>query len=461
MLGRVNLDTAVFHRRDALLFAAATLAFCAITTTIALWLGLSPAFSALAFLFCATAMIALRNYRILVRQRMQLARHEWESDKRFRDYAEVASDWFWSMDAELRFDYVSDRIKDITGFDPALFIGKSRGGIVVGDPEMDRHVARNLEDMKARRSFRDFQYRNNFDWENPRWFSVSGKPIYSESGAFLGYRGTARDITAEVQAREEVDRAREAAERANQVKSEFLATMSHELRTPLNAILGFSEVMKDELLGPVGGERYREYAENINDSGQHLLDLINDVLDISKIGAGKGELDEADIFTPALLDSVRNLVLPRARKGQVGLQTKFSRPLPLLFADDRKVKQILLNLAVNAVKFTEKGGKVAISVRQDSSGGITFEVADDGIGMAPEKIEIALSQFGQIESTLAREYEGTGLGLPLAKALVELHDGTLDLQSTEGVGTTVTVRFPPFRSIRREAPPVPKLGIAL
>lgn len=461
MPDRHTLDTALFRRREILFFAAATLATCTVAAAIALWLGLPAAFGLFAFLFCAAAMIAFRSHRVQLRQRAELAHHDRESDKRFRDYAEVASDWFWSMDAELRFDYVSDRIKDLTGFDPALFIGKSRGAIVVGDPEMDLHVAQNIEDMKARRSFRNFQYRNNFDGENPRWFSISGKPVFSESGAFLGYRGTARDITSEVEAREEIDRACEAAERADQVKSEFLATMSHELRTPLNAILGFSEVMKDEVLGPIGSSQYREYAENINDSGQHLLDLINDLLDISKIGAGKDELDEMEIPIPALLESVRNLVLPRAQKGEVGLQTRYCRPLPHLFADERKVKQILLNLAINAVKFTEKGGKVAIGVWQDANGGVTFEVVDNGIGIAPAQIEIALSKFGQIESTLARKFEGTGLGLPLAKALLELHEGTLDLQSTVGVGTTVTVRFPPTRSVHRDAAPAPKLGIAL
>ena len=325
-------------------------------------LALPITFGLIALLLGIAATFAYRTHRIQTGQAEALARLDQESEQRFRDYAEVASDWYWSMDANLRFDYVSDRIKDITGFNPEIFIGESRRSIVGSDADMNQRVAENIEDMEARRSFRDFQYRNSSDWEQPRWFSISGKPIFSDTGEFLGYRGTARDITAEMETREEMNRAREAAERANQVKSEFLATMSHELRTPLNAILGFSEVMKDEVLGPVGSTQYREYAENINDSGQHLLDLINDILDISKIGAGKDELDESVLSIPTVMDAVRNLVLPRAQKGFVTLEVNLHEQLPYLSADERKLKQVLLNLIVNAIKFTDQGGKVMIDV---------------------------------------------------------------------------------------------------
>lgn len=410
-------------------------------------LALPATFGLLTLMLGLAAAIAYRNHRVQDLRAAELARVDRETEKRFRDYLEVASDWFWSMDADLRFDFVSDRIKDVTGLDPADFIGRSRFAVVGDDPEMNRRVAQNIEDMKAQRSFRDFQYCNSEDPGRPRWFSVSGKPVFSDSGEFQGYRGTARDITPEIRAREEITRAREAAERANQVKSEFLATMSHELRTPLNAILGFSEVMKEELMGPVGSQQYREYAENINDSGQHLLDLINDILDISKIGAGKDELDETDIPIAPVMESVRNLVLPRAKKGGVALTETLREPLPDLRADERKLKQVLLNLIVNAVKFTDRGGEVRIDVRTASSGGVAFEISDNGIGIAPEQIKTAFQQFDQVDSTLARKYEGTGLGLPLAKALVELHDGTLELRSTVGIGTTVTVRFPAARSI--------------
>lgn len=407
-------------------------------------LALPATFVMFALSLGLAATVAYRSHRMRVKQAAEMARVDRENEQRFRDYAEVASDWFWSMDAELRFDFISDRLKAVTGLDPSQFLG--RGRLALANAAMDERVAQNIEDMKARRSFRDFRYRSDHDPERPHWFSISGKPVFSGTGEFLGYRGTACEVTQDVEARDEINRAKESAERANHVKSEFLATMSHELRTPLNAILGFSEVMKDEVFGPVGSAQYREYAENINDSGQHLLDLINDVLDISKIGAGKDELDESEFPIPSIVESVRNLVLPRAEKGEVALAVTFGAELPLLRADERKVKQVLLNLIVNAIKFTDPGGKVSIDIWSSLNGEVVFQIADNGIGIAPEEVKTAFSKFGQIDSSLARKCEGTGLGLPLAKALVELHDGTLKLKSKVGVGTTVTVRFPFARS---------------
>ena len=426
-----------------------------VTLTVALhssWtnrkLALPATFAIFALLLGLAATVAYRSHKMRVVQAAESARLDHENEQRFRDYAEVASDWYWSMDAKLRFDFISDRLKAMTGLDPSQFLGRSRQALA--NAAMDGRVVQNIEDMKARRSFRDFQYRSDHDPERPHWFSVSGKPVFSDADEFLGYRGTAREITQDVEAREEINRAKESAERANQVKSEFLATMSHELRTPLNAILGFSEVMRDEIFGPVGSAQYREYAKNINESGQHLLDLINDVLDISKIGAGKDELDESEMSIPTVVESVRNLLLPRSEKGQVALLINLGDELPRFRADERKVKQVLLNLIVNAIKFTNPGGRVTINVWSDLNGSIVFQIVDNGIGIAPEEVKTALSEFGQVDSSLARKYEGTGLGLPLAKALVELHDGTLKLKSKVGLGTTVTVHFPRARSVETD-----------
>ena len=240
--------------------------------------------------------------------------------------------------------------------------------------------------------------------------------------------------------------ARDQAESANRAKSEFLATMSHELRTPLNAIIGFSEIIGSETLGPVGSVKYREYALDIHTSGQHLLDLINDILDLSKVESGMDELHDEDVEVPEIARSILRLVQQRAQKQGVTLTLELPDDLPNLRADRRKLKQILVNLLANAIKFTEAGGAVALEVRCRAGRGYSFQVSDTGIGIALEDVPKALSQFGQVDSTLGRRHEGTGLGLPLTKALVELHGGTLELQSQPGVGTTVTARFPAERT---------------
>jgi len=241
--------------------------------------------------------------------------------------------------------------------------------------------------------------------------------------------------------------ARDQAESADRAKSEFLATMSHELRTPLNAILGFSEVIGAETFGPVGNAKYRDYSADIHASGQHLLDLINDILDLSKVEAGMDDLHEEDIEISSMARSVSTLVQQRAQKHGVDLVLEMPDRPPALRADQRKMKQILVNLLSNAIKFTETGGKVTLKISQRADSGYVFQVSDTGIGIAPDDIPKALSQFGQVDSALSRRHEGTGLGLPLTKALVELHGGSLDLQSAVGVGSTVTVHFPAERTI--------------
>ena len=241
----------------------------------------------------------------------------------------------------------------------------------------------------------------------------------------------------------------EAAQAANKSKSAFLASMSHELRTPLNAVLGFSETMLAETLGPLGAPRYREYLDDIHTSGAHLLSLINDILDIARFDAGHGELVE-DIFEPgAEISEAERMISAQTRKARVTLITELAPDIPHLKADRRRVRQILLNLLSNALKFTHAGGTVTVRAHL-SAEGLVIQVADTGIGMRREDFSKALEPFGQVDSSLARKYEGTGLGLPLTRRMVELHGGRLTLESVLGQGTTVTVILPAWRLVSAE-----------
>ena len=236
---------------------------------------------------------------------------------------------------------------------------------------------------------------------------------------------------------------------AVQSKTNFLALMSHELRTPLNAIIGFSEVMKGEIFGPLGQPRYREYTTDIHAAGSHLLALINDILDLSKAEAGKLDLHPEAVDVGDLVGECVRLTRERARSGGLKLTALVPPDLPELDADRLRLKQVLLNLLSNAIKFTPPGGHVEVRAWIDNAGCIAFAIADSGIGMSAEQIPLALEPFRQIDSPLSRNREGTGLGLSLVKQLAERHGAELSIDSMLGKGTTVSVIFPAARTLRR------------
>ncbi len=242
--------------------------------------------------------------------------------------------------------------------------------------------------------------------------------------------------------------AKDAADAANTAKSQFLAMMSHELRTPLNAILGFSELLRSQAFGPIGSPQYVEYASDIYRSGEHLLELINDLLDLTKIESGLAELEEENVDLNELASSALRLVSSHAANRGVTLGNDVPVDLPYLRGDMRKLRQILLNLLSNSVKFTDAGGEVRVNACHAKGGGIVLRVADTGIGIASEDIGRIMEPFVQADNWLGRQYEGTGLGLPLTRQLAELHGATFDLQSTLNVGTSVTIRFPVERVSR-------------
>ncbi|MCB9988981.1 MAG: PAS domain S-box protein [Rhodospirillales bacterium] len=257
---------------------------------------------------------------------------------------------------------------------------------------------------------------------------------------------TIMDITLRKQMEHSLRLAKEQADAANQAKSTFLANMSHELRTPLNAIIGFSEIIMNETFGPLGNEKYKEYLGDVHLSARHLLEIINEVLDMSKIEAGRVELDEEIFNVGQLIDSVVRMMASRAFSGGLEINGDIMEDLPPLYADPRLVRQVLINLAGNAIKFSRPGGKVTIRAFLTARGEMELVVADTGIGIPPEKIKDAMEPFSQVNKpVISSGLQGTGLGLPLSKAMVELHGGTLDLQSDEGRGTTVVVKLPADR----------------
>lgn len=259
---------------------------------------------------------------------------------------------------------------------------------------------------------------------------------------------------------QDISRAKEEAELANRSKSEFLAMMSHELRTPLNAVIGFSDLMRIEAFGPVGSDRYREYASDIHDSARHLLSLINDILDLSKIERGSMKPEDEILDVAAAVSAVETLVKDRAERGQVTLKLDIPDALPALKADSRQLKQMLANLLSNAIKFTDPGGSVTVEVRHDPKDGYRFDVTDTGVGLAPEDIPKALAPFVQVERGHGHKHEGTGLGLPLTKRMVELHSGRLELKSEFGVGTCASLVFPPSRIVPWDSQNTDRTGAA-
>ncbi len=238
---------------------------------------------------------------------------------------------------------------------------------------------------------------------------------------------------------------RQQAESSNEAKSNFLASMSHELRTPLNAIIGFSEIMKLQTFGPLGNDKYQEYCTDITQSGQHLLEIINDILDVSSIEAGQIQINEKEFDFPGVLNESVQMVRLQAKESLVVIENNVGDDGPILIADDRLVKQVLVNLLSNAVKFTPENGTIRISKRFDHKGRFCLAVTDTGIGMDDEGVEIALTPFGMVKSAYDDNTKGTGLGLPLAKRMMEIHGGTITIESQPKLGTRVTLVFPKER----------------
>jgi PAS domain S-box-containing protein len=369
-----------------------------------------------------------------------------QSEQRFRDYAETASDWFWETGPDHRFTYLSERIAAFGINRPAL-IGHQRWDAAIDRADEPEKWRRHFQILERREPFRDLIYKVRHEDGSVGFVATSGKPVFDTGGRFVGYRGGARDATAAVRADQALREAKELAEAASRAKSMFLANMSHELRTPLNAIIGMSEMIKTEMLGPVVNAQYRSYAGDIHTSGMHLLGIINEILDLAKIEAGRMELDESELDLGVVVGDVLRIVAPQAAANGLAVESKLAPHLPHLRADDQAIRRILFNLLSNAFKFTPRNGKVTVALRQAENADIELSVADTGIGIAAEDISKLMQPFVQLDNVYQRKYQGTGLGLALVRSLAQLHGGSISIESVPGRGTVVTVWLPAARVV--------------
>ncbi|MCH8110560.1 MAG: PAS domain S-box protein [Proteobacteria bacterium] len=377
-----------------------------------------------------------------VKERQAAAEALRRSEELFRSLIENAIDIITVVQPDGTISYQSPSIKDVLGVEAAEIIGRSIFDFIHPEdlPVAREAFARGREIPGPMESVGIRLQRRDGSWRNLEAF---GRPIGGpdpEAPLVIN----ARDVTEQRRAEDALLAAKEAAELANRAKSEFLANMSHELRTPLNAVIGFSDLLLSGHAGEIN-DKQDEYLRDICGSGRHLLALINDILDLSKIEAGKVELREEIFALDEVTENAARLVKERIREAGLSLNLDVQQRLPDFCADKRMIKQILLNLLSNAIKFTKPGGEVSLTVRLGRAGGMEFSVADTGIGMTEREIETAMAVFGQVEGSLSRRHEGTGLGLPLVKSQAELHGGSLQIDSTPGQGTTVHIWFPPTR----------------
>ena len=316
--------------------------------------------------------------------------------------------------------------------------------------EMDAKVfesSDNLEGVEESYSNRDGER---------RYFQTTKAPLFDAHGRVANVVTVSMDITERKLAERALKRAKEEAEAGNRTKTEFLAGMSHELRTPLNAVIGFADIMRVEMLGPIGNPRYLEYAEDIRASAEHLLAIIDDMLDVSTIESGGLELREEVIDVEQVLHDCIRVVRPRATEAGVALVIAIADGLPAMRADARRLKQTLINVMSNGVSFTPDGGSVTLEAGVSQEGGLRLIIRDTGRGIAAEDIPVAKARFGRLDKASRSNHPGTGLGLPLAIELTRLHGGELDVASQIGKGTTVTIDLPAERCL----PPGRHLGEA-
>ena len=386
------------------------------------------------------AIVALLGVVREVTREVAAERKLRESEAAYRLIMEEATDMISRHDRNGITTFVSPAVRQVLGYAPEDIVNRPVSDFAHPDDLkgatssiLDTHATDTAITFEHRRRHRD----GHFVWLESRVRYV----LNSETGEPEHAISVTRDISRRKAFEDELLAAREKAESANYTKSRFLANMSHELRTPLNAIIGFSDIMVREMFGPIGNQRYAEYAKLVHESGSLLLDLINDLLDMSKIEAGKYELHLEDFQVSEPIDAALQMLSSRAAEKSLVLSSNVAPENLSLRADQRVVKQVLLNLLSNAVKFSNTGGRIEVRAKQ-GDGAMVLSVEDNGIGIPPEFLSKIAQPFEQASNDPARTHGGSGLGLALVKSLVALHGGEFGVESTLGKGTRVTVTLP-------------------
>lgn len=376
-----------------------------------------------------------------VEERRRAERALGEAEKKYRQIVENAAGGIYQVTPEGQFLSANKALARILGYEtPELLLRLVRNKHEIYISQKDR--ARFIRELETSGIVYGYETQVYTRDRKTIWVNENARVVKDDEGNILYFEGSLENVTQRKEAELKLREAKVQSDLANRAKSEFLANMSHELRTPLNAIIGFSEIIKNEVLGSIGNRQYWEYARDIHDSGKRLLTIINEILDVSRIEAGERQLNEGVVNMDKVIRSCIEFVQPKADAGNLSLVNATANRIPNLIGEELAVKQIMLNLLSNAVKYTPRGGRVSVSHEIDSTGQLRLSVTDTGIGLDDHELQKALAPFGQVETSLSREGSGAGLGLTLVESLMKMHGGQLELFSQKGIGTTATVIFP-------------------
>lgn len=369
-----------------------------------------------------------------------------ETERKYRTIVDNAAGGIYQTTAEGQFLSANPAMANLLGYETVEAL--------LEDVEYsDKFYASNKERMRLIRELESVGFSRNFETQiltrdgERRWVNINARAVKDDDGNILYFEGSMEDITSRKTTEIELREAKVQSDIANRAKSEFLANMSHELRTPLNSIIGFSEIISSEVLGKLENRQYWEYANDIHQSGQNLLKIINEILDVSRIDAGERQLNESQVDLDKVIGSCVEFLQTRSEEGQLTINNLTVGEVPQVIGEELALKQVITNLLSNAVKYTPAGGVITISHEIDNGGQLRLSVTDTGVGLTEEEIQKALSPFGQVDSSLSRSGSGAGLGLTLADALTRLHGGKLELLSQKGVGTTTTIVLPADRIV--------------